>query len=503
MTNQNESYDLVIIGGRVMDPETDLDAVRNVGITGGKIDIITQDPIQGKEMIDAKGLVVAPGFIDMHSHNTGVPFGEKLLLRDGCTTPMELEAGVYPVKQWYDKLEGKCRANYGATSGTLGVREHVFNPAYETKFAGDFVYDLIGAPKQTHVSMQWSTVVSSTEQTEKFEEYLEQGIKDGAIGVGHAVGYMVGGCSQAESLIAQKLAGKYGQAVFLHGRYSSQMPPASGILGFLEMMAPQEVYGGGLVLQHMTAQALNDTPAALALVDAARAKGIQVLAEIYPYNFGGSIVGADYLHPDNYGPNMGRDYGDIIVTSDLKPLTKEKYEELMKTAPSTSIMFYNATEETVYNGLANPNTVLGSDAFPFTIRDTGETALDFNVDPATVNGHPRGAGAHARLLALSRDKKIDIPLMSAISKMTYMIAKFLGDNGAPQMADKGRIQEGKDADITMFDPKTVTDNSTMKDGGLPSTGIPYVVVNGKVVVKDSEVLNVFAGQPIYGSQKEA
>ena len=495
-------YDLVILNGRVMDPESGLDAKRNVGVSDGKIAVITEDSIQGKETIDAKGLVVSPGFIDMHSHNTGVPFGEKLLLRDGCTTPMELEAGVYPVKQWYDRLEGKCRANYGASSGTLGVREHVFNPAYETKFAGDFVYDLIGAPKQSHVTMDWSKVVSNTEQTEKFEEYLEQGIKDGAVGVGHAVGYMVSGCSQAESLVAQKLAGKYGQAVFLHGRYSSQMPPASGILGFLEMMAPQEVYGGGLVLQHMTAQALNDTPAALALVDAAQAKGIPVLAEIYPYNFGGSIVAADYLEPDNYGPNMGRDYGDIIVTSDLKPLTKEKYEELMKTAPSTSIMFYNATEETVYNGLTNPNTVLGSDAFPFTIRETGETALEFDVDPASVNGHPRGAGAHARLLALTRDKKIDIPLMMAISKMTYMIAKFLGENGVPQMNYKGRIQEGMDADITMFDPETVTDNSTMKDGGLLSTGIPYVVVNGQVVVKDSKVLDVFAGQPIYGSEKQ-
>ena len=165
-------------------------------------------------------------------------------------------------------------------------------------------------------------------------------------------------------------------------------------------------------------------------------------------------------------------------------------------------MFYNATEETVYNGLANPNTVLGSDAFPFTIRETGETALDFDVDPATVNGHPRGAGAHARLLALSREKKVDIPLMSAISKMTYMIAKFLGENGVPQMNKKGRIQEGMDADITLFDPETVTDNSTMKDGGLPSTGIPYVVVNGQVVVKDSNVLDVFAGQPVYGSQKD-
>jgi hypothetical protein len=503
MTEQNGQHDLVILNGRVMDPESSVDGIYNVGIKGGRIDAITDRPIQGKETIDATGLVVSPGFIDMHCHVTGVPFGEKLLLRDGCTTPLELEGGAHPVKEWYDKLEGKCRANYGISSGTLGVRERVLNPAYESQFAGDFVLDIFGAPKRAHVTANWSTAVANAKQLEMYEEYLEQGIKEGAIGVGHAVGYMTAGCSQEESIIAQKIAGKYGHAVFLHGRYSSQAPPAGGLLGFLESMGAQLVYGGGLVLQHMTAQALNDTTAALAMVDAARAKGVQIIAEIYPYNFGGSIVGADYLVPDNYGPNMGRDYSDIIVTADLKPLTKERYEELVRTAPSTAVMFNNATEETVFNGLANPNTVLGSDAMPAIIRDTGKIAFDFDVDPASVNTHPRSAGARARLLALTREKKIDIPLMSAISKMSYMIADFLEKNGCPQMAKKGRIQEGMDADITMFDPNTVTDNSTMKDGGLPSTGIPYVVVNGQLVVKDSEVLDVFAGQAIYGSEKQA
>jgi N-acyl-D-aspartate/D-glutamate deacylase len=269
------------------------------------------------------------------------------------------------------------------------------------------------------------------------------------------------------------------------------------------MMGPQEVYGGGIVFQHMTAQALNETPAALRLFDDARSKGLQVIGEIYPYNYGASIVGADYLHPDNYGPNMGRSYKDIIETSNLQPLTKERYDELIKTAPTTSIMFYNATEAMVYTALAHPNTVVGSDAFPYTVTKTGKTAFDWDTPYGGVNGHPRGAGTHARMLALTREKKVNIPLSLAISKMSYLIAKFLEDNGVPQMNQKGRIQEGKDADITIFDPKTVKDNSTMKQGGLPSTGIPYVVVNGTVVVKDSKVLrDVFPGKPIYGSGKK-
>ena len=502
MAIERGTFDLVITGGRVIDPETGLDAVRNVGIKGDKIAAVTEKAIQGKEMIDAKGHVVCPGFIDMHSHNSSVPFGEKVALRDGVTTPMELEGGVYPVDEWYAANEGKCRANYGASVGTAGVRETILNSAYKTANNGQFLLDMLGPPKDSNFTMQWSTQVATQDQIKTYETMLDEGLQQGSVGVGHGPGYMVNGCSQQESVIAQKMAGKYGQSTFNHCRFSSQMPPTSGILGFLEMMAPQEVYGGGVVIQHLSAQALSETMSALALIDKARDKGIQVLAEFYPYDFGASIIAADYLHPDNYQKNMGRDYKDIIETATVTPLTKARYDELVKTAPGTSIMFYNAKEEDVCKGLASPNTVLGCDAFPYTIRENGLVATDWDVPFDTVNGHPRGAGSHARFLAWVREKKVDIPLSLAVSKMSYLIAQYLQDNGVPQMADKGRIQEGKDADIAIFDPETVQDNSTMQDGGLPSTGIPYVLVNGTVVIRDSETGDdVFPGKPIHGSAK--
>ena len=492
------TFDVVIRNGRVMDPETDSDRPANVGIKDGKIVTITNELLSGKEVIDASGLVVCPGFIDMHHHNSGVPFGEKLALRDGVTSPLELEAGISPVKEWYDSLKGKCRTNYGASVGSIPVRERVFNKNYKTRFAGDFLYDLMAGGANT--TMSWSTERADADQLVEFENLLTKGLDEGAIGVGHAVGYMVDGCSQQESLICQKLAGQNGQSVYLHGRFSSQMPPTSGILGTCEMMAPQEVYGGGLVVQHMTAQTLNDTAAALDLVNRARSAGVPVLAEIYPYDFGGSIVSADYLHPDNYGPNMGRDYKDIIETASMEPLTKERYEDLIKSAPGTGIMFYNATIETVHMALSDPDTVLGSDAFPYNLRSNGEVAMDWNTPFDAVNGHPRGAGSHARLLRWVREGTVSVSLMNAIGKMSFFIARFLQENGVPSMAQKGRLQEGCDADITIFDPKTVTDNSTMQDGGLPSSGIDWVLVNGVIVVRDGEnVDDVFPGQPIYGA----
>ena len=359
-----QEHDLVVLNGRVMDPETNLDAVRNVGVKDGKIAIITDQAITGQQTINADGLVVAPGFLDMHDHNAAIPFGQKLALRDGVTTPMELELGVYLVDEWYAALKGKSQSNFGVSVGTMPVRETMFNPDYKTAFSGDIVYDM-QVPKKTRTSMAWSTTIAKEDQFKQFQRMLEKGLSEGAIAIGHVPGYMVTGSTNQESTIAQKLAGQHKTFVALHGRFSSQMPPTSGLLGTFEMMGPQSVYGGGLVVQHMTAQTLANTSIALRMIDDARSRGVQVIAEIYPYDYGATIVGADYLHPDNYGRNMKRDYKDIIEISTLKPLTKQRYEELVKTAPATPVMFYNATEQTVYDALAHPSTVLGSDSFVY------------------------------------------------------------------------------------------------------------------------------------------
>jgi N-acyl-D-glutamate deacylase len=499
------TYDIAIVNGRVIDPETGLDAVRNVGIQGETIAVVTEEAIEGKETIDASGHVVCPGFIDMHQHNAGYPFGQKLALRDGVTTAMELELGVHPVKEWYEGLEGRSRTNYGASIGSIPIRETILNPDLKESFHGYFLLDIIKDPAASHTTMKWSKDhLTTAAQFERFEQMLEEGLQQGSVGVGHAAGYMVNGCSQQEAAVVQKMAGKYGQSSYVHARFSGQMPPTSGLLAFFEMMAPQEVYGGGIVFQHMSAQALRDTMTALELFDAASEKGIQVIGELYPYDYGASIVGADYLVPENYGPNMGRDYKDIIVISNLEKLTKERYDEIMKTNPMTPCMFYNAVEEDVVKGLEHPSSVVGSDAYIWTDRKTGEMAYDWDTPYDSVNGHPRGAGTHARVLAWTREKKLDIPLPLAVSKMTYMIARYMEDNGVPQMADKGRLQEGKDADITIFDPATVQDNATIQDGGLPSSGIPYVLVNGTVMVRDSETVDdAFPGKPVHGTGKVA
>src|SRR5579862_133757 len=114
-------YDLVIENGRIMDPETGADRMANVGVSKGKIAAISKAPLSGRRRIDAKGLVVAPGFIDLHSHGQD-PFGYDQQVRDGVTTSLELEGGVYPVKAFYAARAGKTRINYGASVGIQGIR---------------------------------------------------------------------------------------------------------------------------------------------------------------------------------------------------------------------------------------------------------------------------------------------------------------------------------------------------------------------------------------------
>src|SRR5688572_14123453 len=116
-----QMYDVVLRGGRVVDPESALDGVRNVAITGKKIASVSARPLRGKLEIDATGLVVAPGFIDLHSHGqTARNYGFKAM--DGVTTALELEVGVSPVRRWYEERKGKALINFGASVGHMPAR---------------------------------------------------------------------------------------------------------------------------------------------------------------------------------------------------------------------------------------------------------------------------------------------------------------------------------------------------------------------------------------------
>ena len=248
-----------------------------------------------------------------------------------------------------------------------------------------------------------------------------------------------------------------------------------------------------MLVHHVPSNCLALTKYCLDLIEAAQAQGQKVIGEFYPYQYAGTYVDADYLRP-GYKRNLGVEAKDIVITETGQSLTDEEFDRLRKEAPTTNLLMYTMKQEYIDDAMSRPTTIVGSDAMPYQFEDgfTGDWDKPFGIG----NGHARGAGTHARILRMARENG-DISLMSVLSKMTYQPAAFIEDQ-VPQMKIRGRLQEGSAADITVFNPDTVTDNATPKIGenSLPSTGIPYVIVNGIVVVDDSVVQRVDAGVAI-------
>ncbi|MCE8556576.1 D-glutamate deacylase [Ruegeria pomeroyi] len=493
-----QTYDVVINNGRVMDPETNFDAVRNVGIKDGTIVVVTEDAITGTETIDATGHVVAPGFIEGHYHATD-PFGRKLALRDGLTTQMDFEAGVRDVAKFYDESEGTTQSNYGMVINAGLARLTVLDGmdvAEKGNTPGDmFSYMVNDAGAKALAEKRkpgWSNTLANKEELTQILALVDEGLRQGAPGVGIPVGYMTTGLTHYEMFKYQELAARYGRVSNAHTRFAGIRPPNGGMLGIQEMLANAMVLDAPFMAAHLNS--VMDWEYTIPLINQARENGAKVWGEVYPYEAASTIAGTDIVLESNM-PNMGITYSDI---SDLDGTRwdKEKYDDVRTNAPGSSIVIYNNKKADIGKWLAMPGVVIVSDGMPPLDENNNYFPWDEPYEGKSI--HPRGAGTRAKVLRMVREESV-MPLMEAISKMSYLHAKYFEElGGIPHFATKGRIQVGADADIVVFDPEIVTDNSTYEksEGALPSTGIPYVLVNGVMVVKDSVVQKVFPGKPI-------
>ncbi|WP_428687529.1 amidohydrolase family protein [Roseibium sp.] len=486
-----QNYDLVILSGRVMDPETKLDAVRNVGIKDGRIQVVTEVDITGTETIDASGHVVAPGFIDFHWHGQD-PFSLKVGLRAGVTSPLELELGAYPVEDFYAAKAGKSQANYGVSVSHLAARMDVLDNVKSTNGGQPLYSGSINRAAQD--GSKWSTerTAKGSPERAKIMTAVEKGLRQGGLGIGFPIGYATA-VSSSEVVEVAGLAKRYNSFILTHVRYLSQIPP-SAYLGIEELLTAAQVNDVPLVVQHVHSNCMGITGDCLDLINKAREAGMKITAEFYPYERGSSIIGADYLG-EGFQERMGIDYSDILMVETNETLTKETYQKYRKENPGAAMILHHVKHEDMMKALTDPDSFVGSDAFPY-IDDKG-MPLPWDAPYSAGRGHPRGAGTSAKLLRLVRETGV-ITLMEAVAKLSYYQAHFVEDM-IPQMRHRGRIQPGMVADITIFNPDRVTDNSDypVGKGAIPSTGIPYVIVNGTIVVKDSKVLkDVYPGQPI-------
>jgi N-acyl-D-amino-acid deacylase len=490
-----QQYDLVIVNGRVMDPETMFDDIASVGVNGGRIAAITKAAIKGKETIDAAGLVVAPGFIDTHYHAVD-PFATKLAVADGITTGMDIEAGATRVGEWYvRKATTGWQINYGTTSSLGFNRLYVHDPELKIDDPVDATTGFYwGGKAGEDGTPGWSVSRSNVEQMNKLMALIDEDLRQGAIGVGAPVAYIQRGLTSYELFEAQRTAARYGRLTSAHTRFhlNSQTPTESPI-GLDEVLANAMVLRAPLLLAHDNDYGWWENQEKLRL---AREQGFNVWAEYYPWAAGSTLISADFLRPDLWEKTNGYKYEETIYDPGLdKFLTKEEFVKAVKETPDRTVVVHiPPRKKWMKYWLTIPHMVVASDAMAGLGKDG--KLLPYEAAPAAYAGHPRTAGSYSLTLQLAREQ--GVPLMFTLSQLSYWTAKHLGDTGLEGMKERGRVQVGKVADLTLFDPKTVAARSTYKEGenGLPPVGIPYVIVNGTIVVNKGTVLPVKPGQPI-------
>ena len=484
-------FDVVILNGRVMDPETNFDAVRNVGIKDGIIGLITEAEIKGKETIDATGHAVVPGFIDMHQHCVD-PYIYRLMVRDGRTTIMDLEEGAYgpKVDEWYNVREGKAPINFGVSSSHELARASVLDGFNDWKSFN--TPDIIESRK----GEGWTKTRPTLEQGNDILTEMDEGLRMGAVGVGSTAGYMREGVSAREVYEIQKLAALYGRHTGLHARNT----PGTDVT---ETNSHQETLANAVSLNAPAAALHFNNPGynqVHELLVRLREKGYNVWGELYPYAAGATALNAVFLEPEIWVKQLGNKYEETLYDSKTNTFfTQESREEMLKTDPTRPVVVYKMPKSAIVEWLRLPGVAIASDGMPLFPNENLKWDTPYEDLP---NAHPRSAGCYAKAFRLGREN--NIPLMQIVAMSSYNTANPLGKTGLKAMQMRGRMQEGMIADITIFDPETIQDNATYEKGTLPSTGIPHMLVNGVIVMRDSEPLpGVNPGQAIRFPVEEA
>jgi len=442
-----QPFDIAINHGRVIDPESGLDAVRHIGIRGTTVAAVSRTPLKAKREIDARSHVVSPGFIDLHQHGQ-TDENYRLKARDGCTTALELEIGISPVAPWYAEREGKALINYGASVGHIGSRMIVMKDT-GTWLAKDNAVTKVASP---------------AEQKETLK-LIEQGLTDGGLGIGFGFNYTPK-AMQEELQHVFELAARWQRPGFIHMRYGSHGDP--GIAASLhEVIAYAVVTGAAVHVVHIGASSTINFPLAIRIVEAARKRGVDITVESYPYVAGMTRLETAIFDP-GFQDRLGLDYKDMLWVATGERLTAATFEKYRK--EGGLVATFTNTEEMIEKNMAHPLVMVASDG----IMENGK-------------GHPRAAGTCARVLGRYVRERKALTLTEAIRKMSLMPAQRLASM-SPAMRNKGRIRVGADADIAVFNPDTVTDRATFEQPNLPSEGIPFVLVQGTLAVDAGKVV---------------
>ena len=443
------SYDRVILGGRVIDPASGLDAVRNIGLLDGRIAVITTKALSGRDTVDARGLVVAPGFIDLHAHGQ-TPETYRFQSLDGVTTSLELELGTADVGAWYRERSDGERINYGVSIGHIKVRMSVMHDSGTVMPVGEGAYRA-GSPAQIR----------------EISKRIEHGLSEGAVSIGAGFPYTPA-ATRDELLAVFRVAANTRTSLHLHMR--------PGVAGLREALSLARETNAPLHVVHLNSAALTETPVMLEMIAAARARGQDVTTEAYPYSAGMTEIQSATIQ-DVYRTAPDERLAELEWPPTGERLDRETFERYSRIGGP--VVVHTNTERMVAAAISSPLTIIASDAYWQNGR-----------------GHPRTTGTFSRVLGRYVREAHSLSLMKAIRKMTLMPAQRL-ERRVPAMRNKGRLRVGADADITIFDAARVMDRSTYREPSLQPVGIQHVIVNGvSVVANGRSVDGVAPGKPV-------
>lgn len=443
-------FDIVIKNGVLIDPERLTRSTGNVGILAGKIAAVTKQQICGNQEIDASGLIVAPGFIDIHGHVDLDVYCGELSLRQGITTTIGGNCGFSPldVEDFFAAHE---------KNGFIINQAEMVGHSISLREAVGAVDPLMPA---------------TPAQLSRMETMVEAAFEAGACGLSLGLAYAPGSSSE-EVYHLSRLAARYGRIVAVDTRMRTEIDMYS----LVEAVDIARQTGARIQISHLVYQyGTGVVDEALAVIDRARADGLDIRFDSGMYTQWATHIGAVLFDESSMEAN-GWQLEDILVITGKyngQRLTMDIYRELRATAPHTAVVVFTGVEEEIYLALSHPYGMPSTDTGPY----------------APGEGHPQIAGSFPRYFRKLVGERYELTIMEAVRKATLLPAETLGFH------TKGRLRAGMDADIVVFDMRTLMDKA---DFGLPNArpeGIDYVFINGKLALDRGQLVHGSAGQAV-------